>query len=457
MLKILQLFICSIVFIGCNIESNNKINKKIDNNISNEEKVDKNKTIPIDYKKRFNHYLNYIEKRTKKRLKKDYNGYIDSYALYDMQTFLQTSLILADEYGDKEMLKNFLNLVNIPLNKDYLSKNNLWVDRNYYPGKEVRLVVSQYFALLTRTLSACSRHNINTDIILKSKYKLKIIKDHINKWIKEPFYYNVANDKDIFLVMSVISFSDYLRINNIDNTDYEHWNEYIENYFYDNMLYLMNDMPCKKNQNKACIVFAKDGWINYKEEHPYFIDNDYSAYGEEIIDESSDIIPNAMFDSSGNIKQEKPEKLATGATDLSHGRRFNWLFETINRLGFINYNIKIPDKFLIGWANNLAYNVCVDNKKEIFFTNYTDGVNGWYRVGYNNRKSFGYPPKSLSLSFVGSSYGMFGSYNDKIYTCIDKWTKLHSFLVEESYNYRYYIEYTASKLINLKKELKKDK
>ena len=129
-------------------------------------------------------YSNKIEKDLRDSLVKG-----DTYALYDMQMYLQSAVIYADRNEDKIMLKRLLNLVSIPFEPKYIGEDEIWIDKN--DKKEVLLYVSQYFSLLTRVLSACQRHGIDTSkfrkikIVNSHKYNnLQIIQNHIEKFVK---------------------------------------------------------------------------------------------------------------------------------------------------------------------------------------------------------------------------------------------------------------------------------
>ncbi len=141
----------------------------------------------IDYL--FNRYIDELTIDLKNRLQKG-----DMYALYDMQTYLQSSVIYADRFHKKEMLKRLLKLVSIPFEPKYIGDDELWLDYTTlknYKNHDPYLATLQYFSLLTRVLSACERNGVSTQSFKEPKIfnnhiynNLKIIQDHFKKWSK---------------------------------------------------------------------------------------------------------------------------------------------------------------------------------------------------------------------------------------------------------------------------------
>jgi hypothetical protein len=398
-----------------------------------------------DIKNAFDEHYEYFVAEMHRRLAKDANGNSDTYVLYDVQTYMQNAAIFADERGDVEMLQKLLSLVSIPFEDRYLSEGQ-WLNNTYgYVGVEVTLTVSQYFNLLTRVLSACERHGIPTNF---SDENLRIISDHINKWLARSPTYQLINDKNLFFVQSAVQFHDYLQVSKRQNRDFLVWKQYVQNYMQNVIAKKWTVEKCNYNGTQHdCWVLDKYGWYNYT--FPYG-DYNYSGYGSEITNASSDTDPNAMFDADGNIKQA-PSGQVTGATDISHARRFNWFFETIKRFGGA-FEVSISDEALEGWANNLAYQVSRGTANHPHFTVYSDGTDGWYRVGYRGRKNFGYSLGDMDIHFVASSYGLLGTYNPKIYQWMKAWENKNKSRIHGYSGYR--LDYLTSMMINMRQPLK---
>jgi len=396
----------------------------------------------------FNKHVKSMKEDVHKRLKKDSKGYSDTYVLYDIQGHLQNILILADEHGDTDILKKLLELVSIPFESQYISADGKWIDRKHYTGRESNLAISQFFGLLTRTLDACARHKVPTDTFSKSEKNLKIIHDHISSWMTDNIYYELVSDAQLFYTMSAIHFQEYLNTIKKTNPNFLAWKEYVQNYVNNSIIPLMEEIPCQNSTaNQICAVLAKDGWLNKKTK-----DFLYSAYGTEIKNLKSNTDPYAMFYANGNIKQAEKTPL-TGATDISHANRFNWFFESIKRFGTKSFDVSIPEKWIEGWANTLAYKVCSGSKALPYFTIYSDGTDGWYRVGYAGRKGFGYSPgleSSMNIHFVASAYGIMGKYNTKIYTWMQAWADNHTSKIGIT---KFQLDFLTSMQIDIQKPL----
>jgi hypothetical protein len=141
-------------------------------------------------------------------------------------------------------------------------------------------------------------------------------------------------------------------------------------------------------------VFDAGVW----DEHPDFA---YAGYGEQ---EVLKIIP---------ADKSKYRGKGTG-WDLSHARRHVHVFETLfnsrDALG-----LDFPTKELLGkMSNQLIYATFNRDMKKPLFTNFVDGTNGWYRMGYSNRAGFGYGPWDMSIAVLTGGYGFWSRYNQDI-------------------------------------------
>ena len=116
------------------------------------------------------------------------------------------------------------------------------------------------------------------------------------------------------------------------------------------------------------------------------------------------------------------------------------------------FEISISDEALQGWANNLAFRVCRGTSEDPHFTVFSDGVDGWYRVGYRNRKNFGYTLGDMDIHFVASSYGIFATYNPRIRKWMQAWAAKHTSTME-GYHGGYQLDYFTSLEIDIHKTL----
>ena len=158
-------------------------------------------------KKYFNEHYDYLTSEMYRRLIKDADGNNDTYVLYDVQTYLQNVVIYADENNDIEMLTKLLSLVKIAFQPQHMTDGK-WLNNSHgLVGKEVDLVIAQFFNLLTRVLSACERHGITTNL---SDHDMNVIVDHINYWVSQKVRRGRVDDRHLFFVQSVLLFHDYL-------------------------------------------------------------------------------------------------------------------------------------------------------------------------------------------------------------------------------------------------------
>ena len=93
----------------------------------------------------------------------------------------------------------------------------------------------------------------------------------------------------------------------------------------------------------------------------------------------------------------------TTSWDISHGRRFVPVFSTLDRLrrltgSHFDYFPRLCRQFEMAVWNG-------DTGRPLF-SNFMDGSNGWYRVGYAGRSGFGYGPWALSNVAVDGGWGL---------------------------------------------------
>lgn len=117
---------------------------------------------------------------------------------------------------------------------------------------------------------------------------------------------------------------------------------------------------------------------------------------------------------SDSFPQKKDKKkLKQIGWDLSHARRFVTIFETL--LEYHNhFNTSFPDSNDIRlFANQFIYKNFNGDFEKPLFTNYSDGTNGWYRVGYHG-PGFGFAPYDMSISAVTGGFLYWSKYNPDI-------------------------------------------
>ena len=100
--------------------------------------------------------------------------------------------------------------------------------------------------------------------------------------------------------------------------------------------------------------------------------------------------------------------------DFSHARRFTHVFMSLLDTRFATGQTFPDATVLTKLANQVAYQIFNKNFNRPLFTNYWDGTNGWYRVGYSGRVGFAYAPSDLSNAFPTGGYGLWGKFNPDI-------------------------------------------
>jgi hypothetical protein len=107
--------------------------------------------------------------------------------------------------------------------------------------------------------------------------------------------------------------------------------------------------------------------------------------------------------------------------DLSHARRFVHVFETLLKSKDI-LGLDFPTKdLMVKMGNQLVFATFNRDFKKPLFTNFMDGTNGWFRVGYSGRMGFGYGPWDMSVSVLTGGYGFWSRYNSdtqKVFTAL---------------------------------------
>ncbi|MGJ7607612.1 hypothetical protein ACSFA7_24975 [Variovorax sp. LT1R20] len=148
-----------------------------------------------------------------------------------------------------------------------------------------------------------------------------------------------------------------------------------------------------------------------------YAENRFAAYsgGQKPIDCSRKESRIGNFsEKSANIEIQKVEPVVNLGLDISHARRLVHLFNAIERnRDALSKVFQIPPSDLPSQALIAAFarqfRVAVWNQDQVkpLFSNYFNGANGWYRVGYDNGANGcaeGSPPFGLSNSFPTGGY-----------------------------------------------------
>ncbi len=157
-----------------------------------------------------------------------------------------------------------------------------------------------------------------------------------------------------------------------------------------------------------------------------YADNQYASY-------NGVAPPVSCVELPGDLGQKKIRRgvdassLPTSETlgwDISHARRLIHFFNAIDRnrsalmsTFSLSGNDLPTQQVVAAFARQLTINVWNQNTDYPLFANYYNGVNGWYRVAYDNgtgRCTEGYSPYGLSNSFPSGGYASWGVWDSSI-------------------------------------------
>jgi hypothetical protein len=99
--------------------------------------------------------------------------------------------------------------------------------------------------------------------------------------------------------------------------------------------------------------------------------------------------------------------------DISHARRFVSVFKTLGDHHAVTQQAFPDDSVLEKLANQFIYGTFNRNFDLPLFTNYIDGTDGWYRVGYHG-PGFGYGLGDLSKAAYTGGFGFWKHHNANI-------------------------------------------
>ena len=144
--------------------------------------------------------------------------------------------------------------------------------------------------------------------------------------------------------------------------------------------------------------------------------------------------------------------------DLSHARRFVHVFGALHdNRGILDLSFP-DDTFMKQLANQFLYGAFNGDFKKPLFSNFMDGTNGWFRVGYDGRTGFGYGPLDMSIAALTGGYGFWSKYNhdiEKLYSSLlamlnsnDPEVREH---VREHYETNYWSHFKRPHSINFSK------
>lgn len=364
----------------------------------------------------------------------------NTYALYDLQIYLHDFLLMLGRCNDEVILEQLLDVifpVFMQLETVDLYGQEKWICKSCTDkkliGREVELYSKQYIAFLTDVVFILSKLDFKNNKHLDGfvKKAVQVTMGHLYRWsldkdmiqhIKEriPFSAKESNgtpkyfftDKDIW---GLVALSNMAQI----ATDRPEWMP--KDFFKNNgfpvsiiqfaqlefellkkRLFIKLYYDENEERNIVTADLDKGYWRLYR-------DYQYAGYmGNE-----------KPLDCLTNKKMDTVFSKNDLGWDLSHMRRIVRFLEVMDRshqsvMFFYQIDKKnLPNKNLKqAFVNQLLYKIW--NKDEMYplFSNYWDGTNGWYRVGYNDGSGKcreGVPPYGLSESFATGGFATWGS------------------------------------------------
>lgn len=129
----------------------------------------------------------------------------------------------------------------------------------------------------------------------------------------------------------------------------------------------------------------------------------------------------------------KPKTPTDASWDLSHARRFFFVFNALDQAKEGAGLTLDYQRYLDALAHQFCHVVYADTVRHLF-SNYLNGDNGWYRVDYHG-KGFGYPPYSMSQAALEGGWFFLGDRYQPIQTLGTRlWEVFHE-------NPQYYNQY----------------
>lgn len=371
----------------------------------------------------------------------------DTYALYDIQMNLHEFLIMLDRCQDVQHIEEVAKLL-VPtfdvLKRSTTAQGDFseWVCRGCLAknlnGREVFLYSVQYVAFLSDLLVVMSKIDAEdkTPFLKKITYKLSdIIMNHLYRWslgsyadgISVNYLSSIAStvnvtdgsskyfltDKEIWLLVALMNMA---KVANETPTLIPkiyfrgHQFPLSMKILAKNCLLLLQNRVFvgayqpSKGARVAVAEIDRGYWRFYQ-------DNQYAGYYSS----------QKPLDCTSGVKQKPIISKTELGWDFSHFRRFVRFFEVSERSNAaaskyfdIERKYFISSNTINAFVNQLVYRVWNQQEDFPLFSNYWNGENGWYRVGYNNGSNNcqeGMPPYGLSDSFPTGGYITWGRYN----------------------------------------------
>lgn len=340
----------------------------------------------------------------------------DPYALYDLQVVIQNMLEWAMLEGNRRLLADIADLLAISVAPGMMNASSdgkrQWVcgsercllfDQPAFKNKEVMLCSLQYLSMVAAWLAAAvaiPERELTTNMRTGIREFSAITREHLMRWLTTGAYlerfrqiaeigvrdpptvrYRVG-DKDMFVLIIA---AELLRANDkasqvvtLSSDDRQKVSTVVR---YGESVIEQRSYPIALRDGSTAHVFDRGYWAEYE-------DYKYAGYEGEKYPEGL-----------------APKRVSTVGWDISHFRRMVHLLLALERGRGRGSSTFSARKYIAGYGNAVAQILWNGDQRRPLFRNFMDGSNGWYRVGYEGRKAFGYKPWGMSGVIASGGYG----------------------------------------------------
>jgi len=318
----------------------------------------------------------------------------------------------------------------------------MWVDKQRPVGEETILVSSQFLYLLLHTLSIISEieREERTPIMNQALRKfVPLLMEHYNRWIfNVPGPFQVRgwgcrfNGKYVKSGMNHFEFLKMKlgkRLGDAESPAYCNAVQDLDMWIIAGVTNILavchrESLSISSEQYKKMLNYLKIGIKLLESRFTYTELKNFD--GEPVI---GAIFDRGAFDEqpsyafAGYDGEEHPGIFSVPKSsqrglgvgwDLSHARRFVHVFYTLFEFSDI-LGLDFPTRdTIVKMGNQLVYGTFNRDFKKPLFTNFMDGTNGWYRVGYSGKTEYGHGPWDLSIAVLTGGYGLWSLYNPDV-------------------------------------------
>ncbi|WP_373358235.1 hypothetical protein ACEN3H_18010 [Acinetobacter lactucae] len=374
----------------------------------------------------------------------------DTYALYDIQILFNNLFDLAVRCHYPGRIREFADIIQITYQKleplpQIGREATVWVchggtrcQNANLLGKEVQLNSAQFLGFASEVANELDRvYPKDPDAQQFVLRTAKISANRLSKWSTNTFpniskritakpndinngSSSMFTDKDLWQIVIFSNIAgivdrhpDYLIKTFGNQSDFDQQKNYLSA-----LSSLMKARVSKTliiyNNKKISINDLDQGFWNSID------DNKYAGYSSLEMPVTCD--PNNSKKTIALINLENIKKQLNLGWDFSHARRLTNLFFALDRnriaikkvYGDNISNILPSDTDRMGFINQLKSTIWNQDKQYPLFSNYYNGANGWYRVGYHKGGKTcdaGVPPYGLSNSYLSGGYIVWGKYD----------------------------------------------